>query len=355
MSARRRREVGEPLSRKSGVDLAVAPAEKGVVTLTGGLELEDAPPIRPCRIAYEWVGAADAPTVVVLGGISADGHVASHQRDPEPGWWEPFVGPGKGLATDDYRVLAVDWVGGPGGSSAPAEAPGPHGIASVTTFDQAAAVAATLDRLGVDRVRGFVGASYGGMVALAFGAWFPERVERIVAISAAHESHPMATALRSLQRRIALFGLETGRPRDGLVLARALAMTTYRSDREFRERFSGAPHLEGGLLEFPVEGYLKYQGEKFADRSRLDHFLFLCQSLDLHSVEPEEIPVSTTLVSVEEDRLVPPWQMRELRDRLAGDVELVSFSSLYGHDAFLKEEERMTALLRRLFPVRDER
>lgn len=326
-------------------------AEVGATTLSEGLVLEDAGPIRPCRIAYEWVGEEGPPTVVVLGGISADRHVASSREDPEPGWWEPFVGPGRGLDTRGNRVLAIDWIGGPGGSSAPAEAPGPGGIPPITTFDQAAAVVAVMDDLGVQRIRGFVGASYGAMVALAFGAKYPERVDRLVPISGAHESHPMATALRALQRRIALFGERTGRPREGLVLARSLAMTTYRSAQEFQERFSGPPRHEDGVLRFPVEDYLEHQGEKFADRFRSDHFLYLCQSLDLHAVEPEEISVPATLVAVEEDTLVPLWQMEDLRDRLAGEVELVSYSSLYGHDAFLKEEDRMNDLLRRLFPA----
>lgn len=341
------------MSLKTRAGPGDVPWETGVVTLDEGLELEEAGTIRPCRIAYEWVGEPAAPTVVVLGGISADRHVASHEGDSDPGWWEPFVGPGCGLDTDGNRILAIDWIGGPGGSSAPDRAPGPGGIPPVTTFDQAAAVAAVLDALDVARMRGFVGASYGAMVALAFGAWYPERVERIVSISGAHESHPMATALRALQRRIALFGEETGRPADGLVLARALAMTTYRSQEEFRQRFSGPPRSDDGGLRFPVEDYLEHQGRKFAERFRSDHFLYLCQSLDLHHVEPEEIRVPVTLLSVEEDTLVPPWQMRELRDRLAGEVELVSFSSLYGHDAFLKEEERVTDLLRRLFPTRE--
>lgn len=340
------------MSQMTRADPPDVPWETGVVTLDEGLELEEAGTIRPCRIAYEWVGAPEAPTVVVLGGISADRHVASHGGDGAPGWWEPFVGPGRGLDTAGNRVLAIDWLAGPGGSSAPDRAPGPDGIPPVTTFDQAAAVAAVLDELRVERLRGFVGASYGAMVALAFGAWYPGRVERLVSISGAHESHPMATALRALQRRIALFGEEVGRPKEGLVLARALAMTTYRSQEEFRERFSGPPEAGEGGLRFPVESYLEHQGRKFAERFRSDHFLYLCQSLDLHRVAPEEIRVPVTLLSVDEDTLVPPWQMRELRDRLAGEVELVAFSSLYGHDAFLKEEERVGGLLQRLFPAR---
>ena len=329
------------------------PGEAGVTILSEGLSLEDAGDIRPCRIAWELVGDESGPVVVVLGGISADRHVASSRVDPEPGWWEPFVGPGRGLDTGSYRILAIDWIGGPGGSSAPDQKPGPDGIPPITTFDQAAAVAGVMDDLGVERLRGFVGASYGAMVALAFGAWFPDRVERLVPISGAHESHPMATALRALQRRIALFGEETGRAREGLVLARALAMTTYRSAEEFRERFAGPPRVEDGVIRFPVEDYLEHHGRKFADRFRSDHFLYLCQSLDLHAVDPGEVSVPTTLVAVEEDTLVPLWQMENLGEKLAGEVELVSFSSLYGHDAFLKEEERVGDVLRRLFPSKE--
>lgn len=326
------------------------PAEAGTVDLPQGLALEEEDPIVPCRIGFEWMGNPEGPVVVVLGGISANRHVGSHASDESPGWWEPFAGPGRPLDTRTYRVVGVDWIGGPGGSSAPHRRPSPEGIPAVTTRDQAAAVAAVLDHLGVTRVRAVVGASYGAMVALAFGERFADRAERIVVISGAHRSHPMATGLRALQRRIVLLGLEQGNARRALVLARALAMTTYRSPDEFLARFDNEPHKDGADYRFPVEDYLDHQGEKFAARFDPDHFLYLCQSLDLHRIEPSAVNVPTTLLAVEEDTLVPLWQMEELHEGIP-DSELVVIRSPTGHDAFLVEEEAVGRLLGRVLPL----
>ncbi|MEX2529352.1 MAG: homoserine O-succinyltransferase [Gemmatimonadota bacterium] len=322
------------------------PGGVGVVELPGGLALEREEAIVPCRIGYEWVGNPTGPLVFVLGGISADRHVGSHVEADAPGWWDAFIGPEKALDTRRLRVVGMDWIGGPGGSSGPMRAPGPEGIPAVTSGDQAAAMAAVLDHLGVERAHGIVGASYGAMVGLAFGARFPERVDRIVAIAGAHESHPMATALRSLQRRIVLFGYELGAAAEAVGIARELAMTTYRTAEEFRQRFSMEPYRKGEAYRFEVEDYLAHHGAKFAGRFDPAHFLTLCLSLDLHSVRPEDIWVPTTVLAVREDTLVPLWQMRELAERLGEFGELVEISSLKGHDAFLVETETVGEVVR---------
>lgn len=323
----------------AGVDVAILPE---------GLQLEREDPIVPCRIGYEWVGNPDGPVVVVLGGISADRHLGSHEADDRPGWWQIMVGPDRVLDTRRFRVVGLDWIGGPGDSSAPNRRPGPDGIPAVTTGDQAAAVAAVMDDLGIERLHALVGASFGAMVGLAFGVRFPERVRHILAISGAHMSHPMATALRSLQRRVVLFGQERGDAEGALIIARSIGMTTYRSAEEFRQRFDMEPRLEAGRYRFPVEDYLEYQGRKFASRYRPEHFLYLCQSLDLHRVDPTEVKAPTTILAVAEDELVPLWQMRELKEGMGELAELVEISALTGHDAFLTEEELVGPVIRRV-------
>lgn len=157
----------------------------------------------------------------------------------------------------------------------------------------------------------------------------------------------MATALRALQRRIVLLGLEQGNAHRALVLARALAMTTYRSPDEFLDRFGNEPERRDGGYRFPVEDYLDHQGEKFAARFDPDHFLYLCQSLDLHRIDPASVDVPTTLLAVEEDTLVPLWQMEELHQGIP-ESELVVIQSPTGHDAFLVEQEEVSNLVRRV-------
>src|SRR6476620_901780 len=103
------------------------------------------------------------------------------------------------------------------------------------------------------------------MVALAFAELFSERLERLVVISAAHESHGMTTALRTLQRRVVELGLDTGSVDNAMSIARGVAMTTYRSAAEFAERFSSVPlRTTPSDARFEVDEYLRACGERFA-------------------------------------------------------------------------------------------
>jgi homoserine O-acetyltransferase len=283
------------------------------------LSLDELDPVTGVA-GVELQGLSGAPVVAALGGISASRHVAANTDDQTPGWWEEFVGSDRAIDPERYQVLGIDYVG-----------TGP-----VSTEDQARHLAGALDRLGVDSLHAIVGSSYGGMVALAFAALFPGRVGRLVVISAAHESHPMATAWRVIQRRITRLGMAVGRPREGLGLARALAITTYRTAEEFAHRFGGAPEVQDEAWRWPVEEYLDHHASRFAARCPAEQFLALSESIDRHRVSPELITVPVTLIAVAGDTLVPPWQMVELQRRLAGPAALVEIGSIYGHDAFLK-------------------
>src|SRR5689334_53513 len=183
---------------------------------------------------YTLVGRTDAPIVVALGGISATRHVVFGDAPGKSGWWANIAGEGKAIDIREYRVLGLDFMdGGRDASGRPRRA--------VTTHDQARFIAHVLNTMGIDKVHAVVGSSYGGMVALAFAERFPSMLERLVAISAPHESHPMSTALRTLQRRTVELGLDTGRVSEALSIARGIAMTTYRTAGEFGDRFSPIP------------------------------------------------------------------------------------------------------------------
>lgn len=280
--------------------------------------------------SFEIVGPRVAPAVAVLGGISANRHIRSGV-DPRPGWWETLAGPGRALDTQRYQLVGFDFLDG-----GRARDGRPDRI--VTTHDQADALAAVLDAVGVRRLHAIVGASYGGMVALAFAERYPDRVERLVVIGAAHRPHPMTTALRALQRRIVELGLDTGRVTESLVLARALAMTTYRTATEFAGRFDHRPATRTERdADFPVERYLRHQGEQFASRWRPERFLALSLSGDLHAVDAAAIRTPAVLVAAEGDTLVPREQMVELSRSLGAPNDLVDLPSRCGHDAFLTE------------------
>lgn len=281
---------------------------------------------------FEIVGKHDRPVIGVLGGISATRHVTAGQSRCG-GWWQDVVGPRKAVNTDLCSVLSFDYVA--------RNADGQCARSS----DQAHQLARVMDVAGVDKLQTIIGASYGGMVALSFAALYPHRVGKLVIISAAHASHPMATALRAMQRRVVELGISTDRGRDGLMIARGIAMTTYRTAEEFADRFSPQPADVPPEEVFPVEDYLMECGERFANKFTPARFVSLSLSLDLHHVIPENIQVPATLVSVDTDTLVPPWQMRELASRMGGPSRLVEIKSRFGHDAFLKETRAMSRVI----------
>lgn len=291
-------------------------------------------------LAWRLEGDTAHPVVLVLGGISASRHVFG-QDGAQRGWWNAVVGPGAALDSNRLRILGIDYLGGSGLSTAPQP---PTPFPSLSSFDQADAIADLLEHLGIARLRAIVGASYGGMVGLAFAQRHPERLERLVVISAGDRAHPMATAWRSVQRAMLRFGLQVGEPARGIELARALAMSTYRSPEEFAARFRAAPRFDDGRAVFPVEDYLFARGRDYAARYRPESFLCLSESIDLHQVDATTITVHTDIVAVREDQLVPLSDLRALVARLP-NAQLHEFSSLYGHDAFLKEAERLRPVL----------
>jgi len=294
-------------------------------------------------LAFERQGPAGAPVVVVLGGISAGRHVSAHRAVQGPGWWEGFVGDGLPIDTTRFQVLAFDWLGGAGNSTAPAAG---ETFPFVATEDQAAALHWLLRALRIESVHALVGSSYGGMVGLQFAARFPQQVQRLCAIAAPHESHPQASAWRAVQRGIVELGLRSGDGREALALARALAMTTYRTPGELGERFRGAPVFHGSSVRFPVQDWLQARGEQFADRWLPEQFLCLCNSIDAHRIDPAQVAVPTWVCGFVGDQLVPSSQVRELAAALPALRLHREVPSRYGHDAFLKERPAVEALLR---------
>lgn len=320
------------------------PAE-GVLPVKGPVALHHGGNLQALQVGYLLRGEPGMPVVLALGGISAGRQVFDPQGGRN-GWWHEVVGPGKALDTQRVAVLGMDFIGGSGASTGPG--PG-ESFPSVSSYDQADAIVRLLDHLGIVQLSAIVGASYGGMVALAFGERYPDRVGRLIVISASDFAHPMATAWRSIQRNMARLGLAIGHSTETLELARALAMTTYRSPEEFAARFRKPPKMEGGRPVFAVEEYLQARGRDYAARYRAESFICLSESIDLHHVDASRVPVRTEVVAVREDQLVPMADMRAMTARLP-NAGLHEISSLLGHDAFLKEADQLRGVLSLIHP-----
>jgi len=333
---------------------AIAPADatdvaEGVLRLPS-LALHHGGVLRDVQLAWRMTGPADAPCVVVMGGISGHRRVFGPPGE-ERGWWQEVAGEGGSFPSDRVRMLAFDYLGGSGATTGPRPDHVPGAFPTVSSHDQAVLLALLLDHLGIDAVDAIVGASYGGMVALAFAQGNAARVRRLLVVSAADRTDPMSTAWRSMQREVLRFAISCGRGADGLRLARAMAMSTYRSRSEFAQRFDGEARRASpdARLTFPVEEYLLARGDDYARRYFPGGFLVLSESIDLHRVDAASIVVPVDAVAVEEDQLVPVADVRAMVERLPRG-RLHVMSSHYGHDTFLKESDKLRPFFAGLLP-----
>ena len=300
-------------------------------------------PVNGIRIAYELVGPAGAPVIAVLGGISAD-RAVTDSPEGRHGWWSQLVSDHLAVDTTRYQILSFDYVGGKGASSSQEELPVSHeDYFKISTCDQATALAFLLEVLGIERLFAFVGASFGAMVGLAFAAYYPNQIDKLIAISGGDRSLPQAIAWRSVQRQIVQLGLRHGCPSGSLALARQLAVATYRTAAEFNQRFSAANTRLDDMDS--VVSYLSHQGCKFAETFSPRAFLCLSGAIDEHQIDLAKVQVPVCLVGVKTDQLVPAHQIQEMAAQIAGPVQLHLLDSLYGHDAFLKEIKSLSKII----------
>lgn len=288
-------------------------------TLASGDRLGDG--VVRCRV----IGARGCPQVLALGGISAGRDICG-----ATGWWREALIDHGALDLDRAGVIGLDF------------APLGDERVRITPDDQARLIEIALDALGVKRLSAFIGASYGGMVALAFAARAPHRVERLCVISASHKPSALGAAWRGVQRRIVEFGLAHGDGDGGLALARQLAMTTYRSAVEFEARFDVGLDRAGRSA---ADAYLEARGGAYPKAMRPRRWLSLSEAIDRHNIDPHEVLTPTTLVACESDQLVPAADIAALSQELPRLSAFKSIHSIYGHDAFLKEAAVVGAIV----------
>ncbi|KAK4218949.1 homoserine O-acetyltransferase [Rhypophila decipiens] len=253
-------------------------------------------------IAYESWGEmnADKSNVILLHtGLSASSHAHSTPANPQPGWWEKFIGPGLSLDTNKYHVICTNVIGGCYGSTGPSSVDPADGHLYATRFpiltmeDMVRAQFRLLDNLGVKKLYASVGSSMGGMQSLAAGVLFPDRVGRIVSISGCARSHPYSIAMRHTQRQVLMMDPNWNRgfyyghvpPHAGMKLAREIATVTYRSGPEWEQRFArrrADPSKPPALCpDFLIETYLDHAGEKFCLTYDPNSLLYVSKAMDL--------------------------------------------------------------------------
>lgn len=336
-------------------------------------------------IAYEsWgrLNAARDNAIVIFTGMSPSAHATSSAADPSPGWWEEIVGPARPIDTRRFFVICINSLGSCFGSTGPASPDPATGKPYRTSFpvlsleDVATAGKAVVEHLGIGQLHTVVGPSMGGMTSLAFAILNPAISRNIVLISTAARALPFSIAIRSLQREMIRRdpAWEEGNyapgagPITGMRLARKLGMMTYRSAREWEQRF-GRERVAGERqtgnafsVDFEVEAYLESHAQKFIGQFDANCYLYLSRASDLFDVADHGGSVSAgfskvraervLVVGVETDILFPIAQQREIAsglDSLGRDVHLLELPSIQGHDSFLVDMDRFRPVLASFF------
>jgi homoserine O-acetyltransferase len=321
----------------------------------GPFGLESGVTLPALTVAYRHDGPGpDAgPQVLVV-------HALTGSADAAGDWWTPLIGPGLALDTDRFGVTCANLLGGRYGTTGPTSADPatgrPYGPAfpAITTRDQARAQWRLFDALGIRELALVTGGSLGGMVALEVALERPDDVRHVLPIAAPAATGPLAIAWNHIQATlIERLG------DDGLALARQLAMTTYRSEADFDDRFGRAKEADG---RHSIVSYLEHQGSKLVDRFDGDTYRILAGAMDHHDVgrgrggiEPALVALGAagtrlTGLGIEDDILYGPAQVRALVETAAAagvrEAAYREIRSSKGHDAFLVEWTQLGEILR---------
>jgi homoserine O-acetyltransferase len=338
------------------------------------------------ELAVETYGQLDAThsnAVLVCHALNASHHVAGiYDGDPKTrGWWDNMVGPGKPVDTNRFFVIGVNNLGSCFGSTGPMSLDPATGrpwgsrFPVVTVEDWVDAQARVLDRLGIARLAAVMGGSLGGMQALSWAIRHPARVAHCVAIATAPNLSAQNIAFNEVARRAIITDPEFHGgdyyahgvvPRQGLSVARMIGHITYLSDDAMARKF-GRSLRNGGLsygydVEFQIESYLRYQGEKFSGYFDANTYLLLTRALDYFDPAAEHGGDLTAalapararflLASFTTDWRFSPERSRELVRALLANRREVSYAEIdspHGHDAFLMDEPHYHDMVRAYF------
>ena len=321
----------------------------------GPFELGDGRVLADLTVAYRHDGLApgDGPQVVVV-------HALTGSADAAGDWWEPLIGPGRALDTTRFGVLCANLLGGRYGTTGPTSRdPGategrPYGrnFPAISTRDQARAQWRLLDAIGIERVALVTGGSLGGMVALELAAERPSAIDHLVPIAAPAATGPLAIAWNHIQ-----VSLIDKLGDAGLGLARQLAMTTYRSEADFDERFGRRVEEDGRPS---IVSYLDHQGDKLVERFDGETYRVLAGAMGRHDVGAGRGGLEAILrtfaasgtrltgLGIEGDILYGPAQVHALVDVATAAGVAATYRELQsskGHDAFLVEWDQLAAIL----------
>ena len=364
------------------------------MSFAGPLPLRSGASLRDYTLAYETYGTLNADrsnAVLVCHALNASHHVAGlYAGQPKSeGWWDNMIGPGKPVDTDRFFVVGINNLGSCFGSTGPMHVDAATGrvygadFPVVTVEDWVDAQALLLDALGIDTLA-VMGGSLGGMQALSWTLQYPERVKHAVVVASAPNLTAENIAFNAVARRAIVtdpdfhgghFYEHGVIPKRGLRIARMIGHITYLSDDVMNTKFGRALRsaVDGEMagtdyrystqeVEFQIESYLRYQGDKFSEYFDANTYLLITRALDYfdparaHGGDLTAAFAKATakflLVSFTTDWRFSPARSRELVKALLDNRRSVSYAEIdapHGHDAFLLDDVRYMGVVRSYF------
>ena len=364
------------------------PSSVGIVApktahFTEPLTLKSGDVLSQYHLVYETYGKLNADksnAVMICHALSGNHHVAGKydEADKNPGWWDNLIGPGKPLDTNKFFVIGLNNLGGCHGSSGPlstnpaTDKPWGASFPVVTVEDWVNSQARLADYLGIKQLAAIVGGSLGGMQALQWTIAYPERVRNALVIASAPNLTAQNIAFNEVARQAIITDPEFHGgdyynhgvlPRRGLRIARMLGHITYLSDDAMGAKFGRKlrdGHVKYGFdVDFEMESYLRYQGDKFAGEFDANTYLRMTRALDYFDPAFDyQGDLSAALAKVKSDFLVvsftsdwrfSPGRSREIVKALLDNELSVSYAEVtaaHGHDAFLMPDEHYHNIMR---------
>jgi homoserine O-acetyltransferase/O-succinyltransferase len=338
------------------------------------------------NLIYETYGELNADksnAVLICHALSGHHHVAGKhsENDKNPGWWDNLIGPGKPLDTNKFFVIGLNNLGGCHGSSGPlstnpdTDRPWGASFPIVTVEDWVNSQARLADYLGIKQLAAVLGGSLGGMQALQWAIAYPERIRHALVIASAPNLTAQNIAFNEVARQAIITDPEFYQgnyfnhgvvPRRGLRIARMLGHITYLSDDAMGKKF-GRKLRDGNIkygfdVEFEMESYLRYQGDKFAGEFDANTYLRMTRALDYFdpaldfggdlSAALAKVTADFLVVSFTSDWRFSPARSREIVKALLDNELSVSYAEVtaaHGHDAFLMPDAHYHNIMRAYF------
>jgi homoserine O-acetyltransferase/O-succinyltransferase len=335
------------------------------------LVLESGEKLGPITQAYETYGKLNSQksnAILVLHALSGDAHAAGTN-----GWWDSFIGPGKGLDTNKYFVICSNVIGGCQGSTGPSsqnpKTGNPYGadFPLVTIGDMVNAQKKLIGNLGILKLLSVVGGSMGGMQVLQWMMSYPENIQSAIPIATTMKHTPQQIAFNEVGRQAIMADPDwkggdyygSSIPAKGLAVARMIGHITYMSDVSMAEKFGRRIRQDKQPFkfspEFEVEGYLQNRGDNFVKRFDANSYLYITKAIDYFNLQNGKnttlfsgLKAKVLVISFKSDWLYPTYQSLDIVKacKLSGvDTTYCEVNSSYGHDSFLLETKQENELV----------